>query len=155
MNGITGTAMPYFKRDLESEKIWDVSNYVAVYVRRLHRRGHRAARHPRLLRAAVEEHVHAAPAGGGRRQVIALTAQGALLAVWIAFTVLALIAIIAVFVWAVRARQFSDQDRARHLPLRSGIPRDEVAPRRRRQGRGQRAGGRQACFSLTCYKING
>ena len=31
MNGITGTAMPYFKRELESEKIWDVSNYVAVY----------------------------------------------------------------------------------------------------------------------------
>lgn len=29
MNGITGTAMPYFKRELESEKIWDVSNYVA------------------------------------------------------------------------------------------------------------------------------
>jgi mono/diheme cytochrome c family protein len=31
MNGITGTAMPYFKRDLESEKIWDVGNYVAIY----------------------------------------------------------------------------------------------------------------------------
>ena len=31
MNGITGTAMPYFKRELESEKIWDVGNYVAVY----------------------------------------------------------------------------------------------------------------------------
>ena len=31
MNGITGTAMPYFKRDLESEKIWDVGNYVAAY----------------------------------------------------------------------------------------------------------------------------
>lgn len=30
MNGITGTAMPYFKRELESEKIWDVSNYVAL-----------------------------------------------------------------------------------------------------------------------------
>jgi mono/diheme cytochrome c family protein len=30
MNGITGTAMPYFKRELESEKIWAVSNYVAV-----------------------------------------------------------------------------------------------------------------------------
>jgi cytochrome c oxidase cbb3-type subunit 2 len=30
MNGITGTAMPYFKRELESEKIWDVSHYVAV-----------------------------------------------------------------------------------------------------------------------------
>ena len=31
MNGITGTAMPYFKRELESEKIWDVGNYAAVY----------------------------------------------------------------------------------------------------------------------------
>jgi cytochrome c oxidase cbb3-type subunit 2 len=31
MNGMTGTAMPYFKRELESEKIWDVGNYVAVY----------------------------------------------------------------------------------------------------------------------------
>jgi cbb3-type cytochrome c oxidase subunit II len=31
MNGITGTAMPYFKKDLESEKIWDVSNFVAVH----------------------------------------------------------------------------------------------------------------------------
>ncbi len=30
MNGISGTAMPYFKRDLESAKIWDVSNYLAV-----------------------------------------------------------------------------------------------------------------------------
>ena len=30
MNGITCTAMPYFKRELESEKIWDVGNYVAV-----------------------------------------------------------------------------------------------------------------------------
>ncbi len=28
MNGITGTAMPYFKHELESEKIWDVSNYL-------------------------------------------------------------------------------------------------------------------------------
>lgn len=30
MNGVTGTAMPYFKRELQSEKIWDVSNLVAV-----------------------------------------------------------------------------------------------------------------------------
>jgi cbb3-type cytochrome c oxidase subunit II len=30
MNGITGSAMPYFKRELESEKIWDVGNFVAV-----------------------------------------------------------------------------------------------------------------------------
>ncbi|MGC8494567.1 MAG: cbb3-type cytochrome c oxidase subunit II [Syntrophobacteraceae bacterium] len=31
MNGITGTAMPYFKDYLESHYIWDVGNYVAVY----------------------------------------------------------------------------------------------------------------------------
>jgi cbb3-type cytochrome c oxidase subunit II len=31
MNGITGTAMPYFKKELESEKIWEVGDYVAVY----------------------------------------------------------------------------------------------------------------------------
>lgn len=30
MNGITGTGMPFFKTHLESEKIWDVSNYLAV-----------------------------------------------------------------------------------------------------------------------------
>jgi cbb3-type cytochrome c oxidase subunit II len=28
MNGITGTSMPYFKKDLESAKIWDVGNYI-------------------------------------------------------------------------------------------------------------------------------
>ena len=31
MNGITGSAMPPFKSELESEKIWDVSNYIGVY----------------------------------------------------------------------------------------------------------------------------
>jgi cbb3-type cytochrome c oxidase subunit II len=30
MNGVTGTAMPYFKHHLESAKIWDVSNFIAV-----------------------------------------------------------------------------------------------------------------------------
>jgi len=28
MNGITGSAMPYFKKDLESAKIWDVGNFI-------------------------------------------------------------------------------------------------------------------------------
>jgi mono/diheme cytochrome c family protein len=28
MNGVTGSAMPYFKKDLESAKIWDVGNYL-------------------------------------------------------------------------------------------------------------------------------
>ena len=30
MNGITGTAMPYFKNELESQKLWEVGDYVAV-----------------------------------------------------------------------------------------------------------------------------
>lgn len=30
MNGVTGSAMPYFKKHLESAKIWDVGNYVSV-----------------------------------------------------------------------------------------------------------------------------
>lgn len=30
MNGITGTGMPYFKKHLESEKIWDLANYLGV-----------------------------------------------------------------------------------------------------------------------------
>jgi cytochrome c oxidase cbb3-type subunit II len=31
MHGITGTAMPHFKEELESEKIWSVGDYVAIY----------------------------------------------------------------------------------------------------------------------------
>ncbi len=75
--------------------------------------------------------------------MIAITADGILLIVWIGFTFLALIGVIAVFVWAVRARQFSGQDRARHLPLRSQIPGDEDAADGKGaddgQGRGERA----------------
>jgi hypothetical protein len=48
-----------------------------------------------------------------------------LIAVWVIFTVVSLVGAIAVLVWAVRARQFSRQDRARWLPLESGIPRDD------------------------------
>ncbi|HBG05666.1 MAG: cytochrome-c oxidase [Geobacteraceae bacterium GWC2_58_44] len=31
MNGVTGTGMPYFKKHLESEKIWDLANYLGVF----------------------------------------------------------------------------------------------------------------------------
>jgi nitrogen fixation-related uncharacterized protein len=48
--------------------------------------------------------------------------QSVLIGVWIGFTVLALVGIAAVLVWAVRSHQFRDQDRARYLALRSGIP---------------------------------
>ena len=76
--------------------------------------------------------------------MIAFTEQAELLAVWICFTVVALVGIIAIFVWAVRARQFSDQDRARHLPLRSNIPPQEGnggdgKEAEEKQGRGKHA----------------
>ena len=64
MNGITGTAMPYFKKHLESEKIWDLANYLAVVLPRLHRCEHRAARHRRCLRTGVEEPLRSAPDRG-------------------------------------------------------------------------------------------
>ncbi len=48
-----------------------------------------------------------------------------LLIVWITFSVMALAGIAVVFIWAVRNRQFTDQDRARRLPLDSEIPPDE------------------------------
>ncbi|MCE5277885.1 MAG: cbb3-type cytochrome oxidase assembly protein CcoS [Planctomycetaceae bacterium] len=53
-----------------------------------------------------------------------------LLYIWIVMAALALIAIAAALVWAIRHKQFSRQDRAARLPLRSGIPDDdEPAPR--------------------------
>jgi cbb3-type cytochrome oxidase maturation protein len=50
--------------------------------------------------------------------------EGTLLAVWIAFAVAGVAGLIAVLVWAVRARQFADQDRAARLPLDSRTPDD-------------------------------
>jgi nitrogen fixation-related uncharacterized protein len=45
-----------------------------------------------------------------------------LLILWVVFASVALAAITAVLVWAVRNGQFSNQDAARYLPLKSGIP---------------------------------
>ena len=45
-----------------------------------------------------------------------------LLILWITFTSVALMGVIAVLVWAAREKQFSNQDAARYLPLKSGIP---------------------------------
>ena len=51
-----------------------------------------------------------------------LTQQDALLMMWITFTVMAVLGVSGVLVWAVRSRQFTNQTRARYLPLLSGIP---------------------------------
>ncbi len=49
--------------------------------------------------------------------MIAMGEEMSLLVMWTTFSVLALAGVIAVFVWAIRSRQFSDQDRARYLAL--------------------------------------
>lgn len=41
---------------------------------------------------------------------------------WLGFLLLMTGGIAAFFLWAIRSGQFSDQDRARYLPLESGIP---------------------------------
>lgn len=50
---------------------------------------------------------------------------------WLGFLVLMLLGIAGFFLWGVRHGQFADQDRARYLPLKAGIPRsggpDDVA----------------------------
>ena len=60
-----------------------------------------------------------------------MTGEANLLIIWITFTVMALIGLTAVLVWAVRSKQFSNQDAARYLPLKSGIP-DEDKPSSRK-----------------------
>ena len=70
-----------------------------------------------------------------------LSAQNALLIMWVGFAVLALVGVVAVLVWAVRARQFSDQDRARFLPLYADKPLEEPALTGTRAGSGTTAEG--------------
>ena len=46
----------------------------------------------------------------------------AFLFLWVGFLLLMTGSIAGFFLWAIRAGQFSHQDRARYLPLKSGIP---------------------------------
>ena len=46
----------------------------------------------------------------------------ALLIMWLTFTGVASLGVMGILLWAVRSRQFGDQQRARHLALMSGIP---------------------------------
>ena len=48
---------------------------------------------------------------------------------WIALVVISLWISVLAFIWAVRSGQFSDQARARYMPLRDGLPPEpEMAP---------------------------
>jgi hypothetical protein len=68
-----------------------------------------------------------------------VTPDSGLFVIWITFTVAALIGLCAILVWAVRSRQFSNQDDARYLPLKSGIPEDAQAGSLRGDGAVARA----------------
>ena len=52
----------------------------------------------------------------------------AFLFMWVGFLLLMSSGIAAFFLWAIRAGQFSRQDRARYLPLQSGIPGPDADP---------------------------
>ena len=51
-----------------------------------------------------------------------MTPDQALLIMWLTFTAMAVLGLSGVLVWAIRSRQFSNQNRARFLPLLSKIP---------------------------------
>ena len=50
--------------------------------------------------------------------------ESTFLLIWVGFLILGLIAAFAALLWAVRSGQFCNQERARKLPLKSGIPED-------------------------------
>jgi cbb3-type cytochrome oxidase maturation protein len=52
----------------------------------------------------------------------------AFLFIWIGFLLLMTGSIAAFFLWAIRAGQFTGQDRARYLPLTGGIPEPKRKP---------------------------
>ena len=50
--------------------------------------------------------------------------ENRLLIVWCTFTILSVIALIPVIIWAIRSGQFANNDAAQRLPLKSRIPDD-------------------------------
>jgi nitrogen fixation-related uncharacterized protein len=55
--------------------------------------------------------------------------------VWIAYAVVGVLVFSAAFVWAVRARQFTEMDRQRHIPLRELGEDEQSAPKAARVDR--------------------
>jgi nitrogen fixation-related uncharacterized protein len=51
--------------------------------------------------------------------------ENRLLFFWCTFTLLSVLALIPVIIWAVRSGQFSDNTHAKYLPLKSGIPKND------------------------------
>jgi len=66
------------------------------------------------------------------------------LVTWVVSTGLVLAGAAGFVIWAIRNRQFSNQDRARYLPLASGIPEDRSATETASPRNGGKPAGRQA-----------
>ncbi|GAW68207.1 hypothetical protein GPEL0_01f4442 [Geoanaerobacter pelophilus] len=66
---------------------------------------------------------------------------------WIGFLLLMSTALGAVFVWAIRSGQFSNQQRARYLALEAAIPDEEqlpeVTPKAKRKEAGRKECGKR------------
>ena len=61
--------------------------------------------------------------------------------IWITLTLLIWAGLVPLFVWAIKTRQFSQQDRARHLALQSRSPADVRAPEQEPSRRNTTADG--------------
>lgn len=76
--------------------------------------------------------------------------------IWVGFLLLMSCGIGVFFLWGIRTGQFADQDRARYLPLQSGIPpveepvagRHTIQERCAAEARGVEVDGRDAGASL-------
>ena len=51
--------------------------------------------------------------------------ESSLFFLWLGISLLMFLGVLAAVIWAIRARQFSDQDRARYLALQSKVPGEE------------------------------
>ena len=77
--------------------------------------------------------------------------NGQLIVIWITLAAIMLAGIVALLVWAVRSRQFTDQDRAARLPLESGIPHEGP----KEAARTEAGHGPRPCSTLTSCRTSG
>lgn len=68
-----------------------------------------------------------------------ITDSSAFLVIWIGFTGLMIVVVGLIFLWGIRTRQFADQDRARYLPLDSGVPEEQRGGEKQGAGRRREA----------------
>lgn len=58
------------------------------------------------------------------------------LAIWVDVAAMSLLGMAAALIWAVRAKQFRNQDYARYLPLKAAIPEKRASDAQDAEGQG-------------------